>query len=95
MTSHSERTFTAEFHSGLRARLTISRTGTECEWTPDLPSRVLKNSETRERLLEAYRTWRDDCMREFARENGFALRTISIPGVGDALLFVPGPGGAS
>lgn len=79
-----ERTYTAEFASGVRAKLSITSRGVNCEWDPDLP-RTLPVPE-RERFLQSYRTWRDDCLTRYAAEHGMVLRIAHIDGI-DALAF--------
>ena len=78
--------YTAEFHSGLRARLTVSVEAVECEWTPDLPRNHLKAGE-RAAAIEAYRAWRDECLRDYARAHQLSLRTIRTPEGFDVLAF--------
>jgi hypothetical protein len=82
--SGAESTYSAEFHSGLRATLTVSLKGFRCEWSPDLP-RSLKAAD-RDALLTAYRAWRDQCLSDFARAHGLSIHSIRTAG-GDAIAF--------
>jgi hypothetical protein len=85
--SPAESTYRADFRSGFRATLTVSLAGFRCEWSPDLP-RTLKAPD-RDALLEAYRTWRDVCLRDFARKHRLSVRTIRIDNSIDAIAFGP------
>jgi hypothetical protein len=79
-----EQTYSAEFGSGLRATLTVNMRGMTCRWTPDLP-RTLPEGD-RAALLESYRTWRDDCLQDFARAHQLTVRTIRVDGL-DCITF--------
>jgi hypothetical protein len=78
------RTYSAEFRSGLRATLTVSMQGVNCQWSPDLP-RNMELTE-HESLIAAYRIWRDECLRDFAREHGLTIHTFKSAGL-DAIVF--------
>jgi len=80
----AETTYSAEFHSGYRATLTVSVKGVRCEWSPDLP-RTLEPSD-RDALLKAYRGWRDECLEDFARLNRLVMRSVRTDGI-DAIVF--------
>ena len=80
----ARRVYTAEFRGGLTARLCVSLEGMEVQWIPDLPSKV-RGINTRN-LLEAYRSWRDECLADFAREYGLTIRRIHTP-AGDVISF--------
>jgi hypothetical protein len=78
------RTFSAEFRAGVRATLSVSLKGVKCQWTPDLP-RNLPLAD-REALMASYRAWRDECLAEFARDNGMVVHTAQVDGV-DVIAF--------
>lgn len=80
----AESTYTAEFHSGYRATLTVSLKGFRCEWSPDLP-RSLKAAD-RDALLRAYRVWRDECLARFAEAQGLAVHCFEVDGI-DCIAF--------
>jgi hypothetical protein len=79
-----ERTYSAEFASGLRATLTVGNMSAQCEWSP-YPPRFLRRAK-RERLLQAYRVWRDECLTQYGKEHGLTLRVMHIAGM-DVLAF--------
>lgn len=81
----SARTFTAEFAGGLHATLTLSLGGMRCEWSPDIPKRVLPKDK-RAACAASYRIWRDECAEQFAAEHGLELLCITVGNV-DALFF--------
>jgi hypothetical protein len=66
----TEREFAALFF-GCRATLTVGLAGATCSWYPS-PSRLSMNEQ--KRLHVSFATWRDRCLREFARERGLVLR---------------------
>lgn len=82
--SSPQMTFSAEFAAGFRAMLTLSMSGMQCEWTPNLP-RGLRPAE-REAMIATYRCWRDECAQEFARVHDLVLHTMCSPGF-DAIFF--------
>jgi hypothetical protein len=69
-------TYSAEFANGNRATLTLSSTGANISWTPDLP-RHLKG-EARQRFLSAYRTWRNDCIADWSKRTGLETRVLEL-----------------
>jgi hypothetical protein len=77
-------TFQAEFASGVRATLTLSLRGMECEWDPELPRNL--NLRQRRALIESYRVWRDECLQEFARTNGLEIQVFRVAGF-DCIAF--------
>jgi hypothetical protein len=79
-----ESTYSAEFHSGLRATLVVSFRGFSCEWSPDIPRNLALKDRTA--LLHAYRAWRDECLQDFARTHHLSIRTVQTP-EGDAIAF--------
>jgi hypothetical protein len=72
----SEYTYTAEFASGARAKLTLSTTSARIDWTPDIP-RSLKG-QRRQRFLAAYRHWRNECVSDYARRSGDGVLIVEI-----------------
>jgi hypothetical protein len=72
----NEFTYTAEFASGARAKLTLSNTAARIDWTPDIP-RSLKG-QRRRRFLAAYRHWRNECVSDYARRSGGAVLIVEI-----------------
>lgn len=81
----AETTYTAEFHAGFCAKLTVSlQSGVRCEWQPALPRNL--PAADREALISSYRTWRDECLTEFAQANDLTLHTIHRDGL-DCIAF--------
>ena len=68
-------TYTAEFASGSRAELTLSLGGMQCEWVPAVPR---LSGQRRRRFLAAYRTWRNECVEDFARRTGMSVAVIDV-----------------
>ena len=67
--------YQAEFASGYRADLTVSKGGISISWTPDVPR--LKG-EALQRFLAAYRTWRDESLADFGRRSGIKVSVAEI-----------------
>lgn len=72
----SEHSYSCEFASGARAKLTLNLTAARIDWTPDVP-RSLKG-QARRRFLAAYRTWRDECIADFARRSGISITVLEL-----------------
>jgi hypothetical protein len=77
-------TFNAEFRSGVRATLTVSMRGMDCDWHPDFPKSLPVPD--REAFIETYRAWRDECLTEFARTHSLTIHSFRIAGV-DCIAF--------
>jgi hypothetical protein len=71
MSATAEHKYTAEFACGVRAALTLSLSGVRCEWTPEPPSHL--KGQRRRKFLQAYRAWRNECVDDFARQNGLTV----------------------
>lgn len=71
-----ERTYTAEFASGYRAELTVSRTHLQCVWTPKPPFEL--RGQRRRKLLAAYRAWRDESLTDFCQRTGLRGMVIDL-----------------
>ncbi len=65
----------AEFASNCRARMTLSLSGIDVEWTPDIPR--LKG-EAGERFLGAYRAWRNESIQDFCNKTGIKVSVIEL-----------------
>lgn len=72
----SEHTYSAEFASGACCTLTLSGTSFRAEWTPAFPRRL--RGAKRDRFLETYRAWRNECVADFARRTGMKVTVIDL-----------------
>lgn len=84
MTETRNMTFTKQFPYGFRATLNVSMDGMSCEWSPERPQRLPERQ--RAALLKSYRTWRDECLAQFAQVHHLTMRTVHTA-AGDAIAF--------
>ncbi len=72
----SERVYSAEFASGVRAELTLSLSNIRCEWKPDFPRHF--SGQRRRKFIAAYRAWRDECVADFSKQTGACVMVIDL-----------------
>ena len=71
----SDYTYSAEFASGARAKLTLSASGMNCEWSPGVPR--LKGRKWRQ-FLATYQAWRNTCVEDFSRRSGIRVAVVDL-----------------
>jgi hypothetical protein len=76
MSAALERTYAAEFRSGVRAELTLSPRDVRIEWSPGFPRHL--RGQRRRRFLQSYRTWRNECVADFARRIGLRVLVVDL-----------------
>jgi hypothetical protein len=68
-------TYTAEFAAGSRAKLTVCEAGIDVEWIPAVPQ---LEGESWRRFVAAYRTWRNESLKDYANRTGITIAVVDL-----------------